>query len=65
MNPVIVGQLRHVLTTIGGILAAKGYISAADIEMYVGILVTVAGFAWSAYDKPQKGKARATKASRK
>lgn len=51
MNPVILGLVRHILTAVGGALAAKGLIGAGDVELVVGALTTIAGVAWSIYDK--------------
>ena len=51
----IMGMVRHVLTTLGGILASKGYIGESDVEIVVGAVVIVAGALWSVMQK--KGKA--------
>ena len=36
-DPKVLGQLRHLLSTLGGALAAKGVITSTDYEMYIGL----------------------------
>lgn len=48
---VILGLARHILTTFGGLLAAKGYFDATEMEIAVGAVVALAGFVWSIIDK--------------
>lgn len=36
-NPKMLGSLRHLLSTVGGALAAKGAVSASEWEMWTGI----------------------------
>ena len=50
------GSFRHVVTTIGGALAAKGVIEASDVELYTGAIMALAGFAWSIYQKRKANK---------
>lgn len=45
------GFLRHLLTFGGGYLVANGKISDPDLQEYVGIIITVTGALWSAWDK--------------
>jgi hypothetical protein len=48
---VILGLARHILTTLGGVLAGKGVIGASDVEVAVGAVVALAGIVWSVVDK--------------
>lgn len=44
--------MRHLLTGIGGILVAQGWVSAEDWEkLLAGAIVAVAGLLWSIYQK--------------
>jgi hypothetical protein len=48
MNPQIIGGiLRHVLTTAGGALVAKGLTDSAGVEAIVGGLLAIFGVIWS------------------
>lgn len=47
----VLGLVRHALTTLGGFLVAQGHLSASDVELTVGAIVTLAGVAWSVYAK--------------
>jgi len=48
----ILGLVRHLLTFGGGLLVSNGLIEdAATMETLVGAILTVAGGAWSLYDK--------------
>lgn len=51
MNEMYNGLIRHLLTTVGGVLAAKGYIEAGQVEMVAGALATILGVVWSIYAK--------------
>lgn len=51
MKEAILGIIRHILTTGGGILASKGVIESAQIETAVGALVVLVGVVWSIIDK--------------
>ena len=46
-KPVFMGVVRHVLTTAGGALVAKGSVSASDMEVIIGAVMTLAGLAFS------------------
>jgi hypothetical protein len=48
---MILGLARHILTTLGGVLAGKGVIGASDVEIAVGAVVALAGVIWSVVDK--------------
>ena len=45
------GIIRHTLTFIGGILAAKGYIDETIVESITGGALTLVGLIWSAIIK--------------
>ena len=36
-NPKVLGPLRHLISTVGGALAAKGVVTASNWELYTGI----------------------------
>lgn len=48
---ILLGLLRHALTTAGGLLVSKGYLGASGLEELVGALITVAGALWSIIHK--------------
>ena len=54
MNPMILGILRHALTTLGGGLAMNGTLSGDDLNTAIGCITTLIGIAWSVYDKRQR-----------
>ena len=47
----ILGLARHILTFGGGLLVTNGYLASGEVEVAVGAIVTLAGLAWSAWDK--------------
>lgn len=47
----VLGILRHVLTFVGGIVVAKGYIDNAAVTEIIGGAMTLAGAVWSVIDK--------------
>lgn len=51
---VALGILRHILTTVGGALTAKGYASSDDVATLVGALIAIAGVVWFIIEKHQK-----------
>lgn len=53
-GPVVLGVLRHVLTAVGGALATNGVLEAGQIETAVGAALTLAGIAWSAWEKKSR-----------
>ena len=55
MPPILAGQIRHVLTFLGGGLAAVGYVDPAGWEIAAGILVALIGQVWSAVAKWRRG----------
>ena len=50
---MLLGFIRHLLTFGGGFLATKGVASTSNIEMAIGAVVTLIGFAWSIWDKKE------------
>ena len=54
MNPILIQALvRHLLTALGGGFFASYGISGEGIEAVAGAVATLAGVAWSVYDKRQ------------
>lgn len=48
------GLVRHGLTTLGGYLAAKGYVDEGTANELVGAAMVIIGFVWSlAVKKPE------------
>jgi hypothetical protein len=43
----IMGLIRHVLTTVGGILIAKGTIDEGMLTLLTGSILGIVGFVWS------------------
>lgn len=55
MNKDIIFALtRHILTLIGGAVAARYAIDGAAIDAATGAVLTLVGFAWSIWDKKAK-----------
>jgi len=53
MSPRVSGQLRHLLSTVGGVLAMHGAVDGGDWEMYVGCLMALIAF-MSSWRAPEK-----------
>ena len=54
MNATIVQAIvRHLLTTVGGGLLMSFGLSGGTLDAVVGAISTLAGVAWSLYDKKQ------------
>ena len=53
---VLKGLIRHLLTTVGGSLVAKGYIVESELELTAGAIATLIGVIWSAVAKRRKKK---------
>ena len=51
MAEMVMGLIRHALTTAGGYLAAKGVMATSEAEVVVGAIVALLGVAWSMYIK--------------
>jgi hypothetical protein len=50
----IEGIIRHSLTTVGGVLIAKGLIDDAILTEVIGAAITISGIVWSIIDKRKK-----------
>jgi hypothetical protein len=50
-NDIWLGLFRHLLTMVGGIFVAKGYVDADTLNTAIGATTTLAGVAWSIADK--------------
>jgi hypothetical protein len=46
-------SIRHAITTLGGALAAKGFIEGSAVEPLVGSIMVLIGIAWSGFQKYQ------------
>ena len=49
----ILGILRHVLTAIGGALMVSGKADESMVAAGTGAIMTLAGLAWSVWEKSQ------------
>jgi hypothetical protein len=47
MSEHMAGMVRHVLTSIGGLMIMMGYADEATVTAVVGAAITLMGFAWS------------------
>ena len=47
---------RHVLTTLGGMAVAKGWIDSSQLEPVAGALLVLGGVAWSILQKQKAAK---------
>jgi hypothetical protein len=47
MSEQTAGMVRHVLTSIGGLLVMMGYADEGMVTAAVGAVMTIVGFAWS------------------
>jgi hypothetical protein len=52
-KPKIQGQLRHLLTALGPLLATKGVVNDVEWQMWVGLAMALLGFlsSWNASEK--------------
>lgn len=51
MQETLTGVVRHVLTTAGGGLVAKGLVTASMLDQGVGAVITLVGVVWSILSK--------------
>lgn len=51
MSEQVKGLIRHVLTFVGGIVIAKGWIDASTSAELIGIIMSVVGTIWSVASK--------------
>jgi hypothetical protein len=47
MDEKTAGMVRHVLTSVGGLLVMMGYTDEGTMTTVVGSLMVILGFAWS------------------
>jgi hypothetical protein len=47
MSDKTAGMVRHVLTSIGGLMVMAGYTDEMTMATVVGAIMTLAGFVWS------------------
>lgn len=47
MTEEIKGQIRHALTTLGGVAATLGWVNNSYIEPIIGVAMIAIGFIWS------------------
>lgn len=47
LSPKVQGQLRHALSAIGAVLVQRGYVGVSDVELTIGIVMTIGGLGWS------------------
>ena len=52
----ILGIVRHLLTTFGGVLVSKGTIDAGQLEIVAGGIIAIAGVVWSVMAVPMGSK---------
>ena len=51
LKPLILGQLRHLLTVGATILVSRGYLESSMVEAVVGAAIYAIAAGWSAYEK--------------
>ena len=56
--------LRHLLTTVGGALAADGMLSSGQVQDGVGAIMVLVGLGWSLLNKWQQRRALAAATER-
>lgn len=54
-NTTLAALARHALTTLGGGLLASWGLTGTMLDAAIGALVTLAGVAWSVYEKRSRG----------
>lgn len=54
MSSIIMGVLRHLLTTVGGALVGSGYVTDGDVQSVVGSIMTLIGVIMSAINNKNK-----------
>ena len=51
LKTMILGIVRHILTTAGGGIIANGWLSSDDYMSAAGALITLIGAVWSVIEK--------------
>ena len=54
---MLLGLVRHILTLVGGVLVAKGWLSTDTLEIIIGAILSIAPTIWSTTEKMQVQKA--------
>jgi hypothetical protein len=54
LKPIILGQIRHLITAGATILVAQGYVEASMIDAAVGIAMYAIAAGWSAFEKKKR-----------
>ena len=54
MNKILMGILRHALTTSGGALVAAGTVSGTELEQGIGAILTLLGVVSSVLAKKKE-----------
>ena len=54
MQDIILGVVRHTLTSAGGALIAKGTVTSVALDQGVGAVITLIGIVWSIIEKKRK-----------
>jgi len=47
LTPKVQGQVRHILSAIGAVVAQNGYASADKVELWIGVVMALMGLGWS------------------
>jgi len=47
---------RHLLTTLGGVIVAKGWIDSNQLEPIIGAVLVISGVVWSIIQKQRAAK---------
>lgn len=48
---ILIGVLRHALTSWGAVLVSRGYLSSGSLEELVGALIVIGSVLWSSLHK--------------
>lgn len=51
----VMSVVRHILTGLGALLIAKGWIEESFVEEVIGFVLTLTGLLWSFNDKTETG----------
>ena len=51
LKPLILGQLRHLLTAGATVLVSRGYLESSMVDAVVGAAIYAIAAGWSAYEK--------------
>lgn len=61
MSKMIMGVVRHLISTFGGGLVAQGVLSSSDLEMAIGSIVTLVGIVASVLAKREQAAVESVK----